>query len=213
LEPSPRAKVSVRALIVLAIVALCVYAVDQTSKFLVVKNLTPDQEIPVLGQLLQFRFVENPGAAFSIGSGSTWIFSIIGTAVLIFVIWYAPRIRSVAWAVLFGLLLGGLLGNLTDRLVRAPGFGLGEVVDFLQIPLLPAIFNVADVGIVSSMGLFLILTIRGVALDGSRHGRKAAEPDPALGLDVSEAQDDELRAPGTAGDAAPGGPESRSDAA
>src|SRR5260370_26686121 len=52
-----------------------------------------------------------------------------------------PRIRSLAWAVLFGLLLGGLLGNLTDRLVRAPGFGLGHVVDFLVIPLLPAIFN------------------------------------------------------------------------
>jgi signal peptidase II len=219
LEPSPRAKVSVRALIVLAIVALCVYALDQTSKFLVVQNLTPDQEIQVLGQLLRFRFVENPGAAFSIGSGSTWIFSIIGTAVLIFVIWYAPRIRSLAWAVLFGLLLGGLLGNLTDRLVRAPGFGLGHVVDFLEIPFLPAIFNVADVGIVSSMGLFLILTIRGVALDGTRHGHSkpepdASEPDAAFELDLAEAQDGDAPAPTSPnGDTAPGGPESRSDAA
>ncbi|MCU1576881.1 MAG: signal peptidase [Leifsonia sp.] len=212
MEPSPRAKVSVRALIVLAIVALCVYVIDQVSKFLVVQNLTPDQEIPVLGQLLQFRFVENPGAAFSIGSGSTWIFSIIGTAVLIFVIWYAPRIRSLAWAVLFGLLLGGLLGNLTDRLVRAPGFGLGHVVDFLQIPLLPAIFNVADVGIVSSMGLFLILTIRGVALDGTRHGHTVAEPETEL--DQAEISDGHLPDAGTPdGDSAPGGPESRSDAA
>jgi signal peptidase II len=212
LEPSPRAKVSVRALIVLAIVALCVYVIDQVSKFLVVQNLTPEQEIPVLGQLLQFRFVENPGAAFSIGSGSTWIFSIIGTAVLIFVIWYAPRIRSLAWAVLFGLLLGGLLGNLTDRLVRAPGFGLGHVVDFLQIPLLPAIFNVADVGIVSSMGLFLILTIRGIALDGTRHGHTVTEPETEL--DQAEIRDGHLPDPGTPDDdAAPGGPESRSDAA
>jgi signal peptidase II len=92
----------------------------------------------------------------------------VGVGVLGFVIWYAPRIRSTAWAVLFGLLLGGLLGNLTDRLFRAPGFGVGHVVDFLQIPLLPAIFNLADVAIVSSMGLFLILTLRGVGLDGSR---------------------------------------------
>jgi signal peptidase II len=113
--------------------------------------------------------VKNSGAAFSIGSGSTWIFSIIATGVLIFVIWFAPRIRSAGWAILFGLLLGGLLGNLTDRLTRAPGFGRGEVIDFLRIPVLPAIFNIADVAIVSSMVLFLILTLRGVGLDGTRH--------------------------------------------
>jgi signal peptidase II len=155
-------------LAVLAAVALCVYLVDQVAKVLIVSNLFEGQQVQVLGQLLQFHFVKNAGAAFSIGSGSTWIFSIVGVGVLGFVIWYAPRIRSTAWAVLFGLLLGGLLGNLTDRLFRAPGFGVGHVVDFLQIPLLPAIFNLADVAIVSSMGLFLILTLRGVGLDGSR---------------------------------------------
>lgn len=149
-------------------VALCVYLVDQIAKVLVVSNLYEGQQVQVLGQLLQFHFVKNPGAAFSIGSGSTWIFSIVGVGVLGFVIWYAPRIRSTAWAVLFGLLLGGLLGNLTDRLFREPGFGVGHVVDFLQIPLLPAIFNLADVAIVSSMVLFLILTLRGIGLDGRR---------------------------------------------
>lgn len=169
MEPSRRRKVSVRALIVLAAVALCVYGLDQIAKFLVVQNLPYDRSVPILGQLLRFVYVTNSGAAFSIGTGSTWIFSIIGLGVLIFVVWYAPRIRSVAWAVLFGLLLGGLLGNLTDRLVRAPGFGVGHVVDFIRIPLLPAIFNLADVGIVSSMALFLILTLRGVNLDGTRH--------------------------------------------
>ena len=169
LEPSPsRAKISVRALVILAIVALCVYLVDQLAKVLVVQNLYEGQQVQVLGQFLQFHFVKNSGAAFSIGSGSTWIFSIVGVGVLGFVVWYAPRIRSTAWAVLFGLLLGGLLGNLTDRLFREPGFGVGHVVDFLQIPLLPAIFNVADVSIVSSMALFLILSIRGIGLDGRR---------------------------------------------
>jgi len=163
-----RPKVSVKALAILAAVALFVYLVDQIAKVLVVSNLFEGQQIEVLGQLLQFHFVKNAGAAFSIGSGSTWIFSIVGVGVLGFVIWYAPRIRSTAWAVLFGLLLGGLLGNLTDRLFREPGFGVGHVVDFLQIPLLPAIFNLADVAIVSSMALFLILTLRGVGLDG-RH--------------------------------------------
>jgi signal peptidase II len=180
---SPRAKVSIRALVILGIVALCVYLVDQIAKVLVVQNLYEGQKIQVLGQLLQFHFVKNAGAAFSIGEGSTWIFSIVGVAVLGFVIWYAPRIRSVAWAILFGLLLGGLLGNLTDRLFREPGFGVGHVVDFLQIPLLPAIFNLADVAIVSSMVLFLILTIRGVGLDG-----KSAEEVEAEKAEAEEAQ-------------------------
>jgi signal peptidase II len=169
LEAKPPTKVSLRALIVLAVVALIVFAVDQGSKYLIVTNLTEHEQVDVIGALLRFYFVKNSGAAFSIGSGSTWIFSIIATGVLIFVIWFAPRIRSAGWAILFGLLLGGLLGNLTDRLTRAPGFGRGEVIDFLQIPVLPAIFNIADVAIVSSMVLFLILTLRGVGLDGTHH--------------------------------------------
>jgi signal peptidase II len=192
---SPRTKVSIRALAILAVVALCVYLVDQIAKVLVVSNLYEGQQVQVLGQLLQFHFVKNPGAAFSIGSGSTWIFSIVGVGVLGFVIWYAPRIRSTAWAVLFGLLLGGLLGNLTDRLFREPGFGVGHVVDFLQIPLLPAIFNLADVAIVSSMVLFLILTLRGVGLDGRRPAEEAEE---------TEADDDTDVAVEPAADAEPG---------
>ncbi|MEO8907069.1 MAG: signal peptidase II [Microbacteriaceae bacterium] len=173
----PRSSLSVRAIVILAVVALIVLVIDQVAKFLVVAHLTEGVRVEVLGQLLQFYFVKNSGAAFSIGAGSTWIFTIIACAVLVFVIWFARRIRSIGWAILFGLLLGGLLGNLTDRLTRAPGFGRGEVVDFVQIPLLPAIFNLADVAIVSSMVLFLILTMRGVSLDGSHH-QQADEAEP-----------------------------------
>ncbi|WP_223690822.1 signal peptidase II [Leifsonia poae] len=188
MEPSSsRTKVSVRALVILAIVALFVYLVDQLAKVLVVQNLYEGQQVQVLGQLLQFHFVKNSGAAFSIGSGSTWIFSIVGVGVLGFVIWYAPRIRSMAWAILFGLLLGGLLGNLTDRMFREPGFGVGHVVDFLQIPLLPAIFNLADVAIVSSMVLFLILTIRGIGLDGRRVTEDEAEEETDAETDAETA--------------------------
>lgn len=183
----------------LALVALCVYGADQLAKYLVVEHLTPGRLVPVIGQLLEFQLVRNPGAAFSIGSGSTWIFSIIGVGVLVFVVWYAPRIKSMAWAVLFGLLLGGLLGNLTDRLFREPGFGEGHVVDFIRIPLLPAIFNLADTAIVSSMAMFLILTIAGVGLDGSRHGAEPKDTDD----DKAVIGDGET--PGTV--AAPGGPE------
>jgi signal peptidase II len=171
LEVKASTKVSVRALAVLAVVALCILAVDQIAKALVVARLSEGVRVEVLGELLQFYFVKNSGAAFSIGAGSAWIFTIIACGVLVFVIWFSRRIRSIGWAILFGLLLGGLLGNLTDRLTRPPGFGRGEVVDFLQIPLLPAIFNLADVAIVTSMVIFLVLTMRGIGLDGSHHSR------------------------------------------
>lgn len=187
----------------MAVVALCVYLADQVAKALVVSSLYQGQQIEVLGQLLQLHFVKNAGAAFSIGSGSTWIFSIVGVGVLGFVIWYAPRIRSTAWAVLFGLLLGGLLGNLTDRLFREPGFGMGHVIDFLQIPLLPAIFNLADVAIVSSMALFLIVTLRGIGLDGRRqHEAETASGEeadvhksPAAEIDAETVTDARADAP------------------
>lgn len=166
---SSAAKVSFRALVVLAVVALGALALDQTSKFLVVDRMTEGDVIRVLDGVLHLHFVRNPGAAFSLASGMTWIFSTIATGVVIFIVWFAGRIRSIAWAVVFGLLLGGVLGNLTDRLLREPGFGVGHVVDFISTPwMIPAIYNFADVSIVVSMGIFMILTIRGIGLDGVR---------------------------------------------
>jgi signal peptidase II len=180
LERNP-AKVSVRAIAVLVVVALCIYAADQVAKALVVAHLTEDERVPILGNLLVFIYTRNPGAAFSIGTNSTWIFTIIAIGVLVFVIWYARRLRSIAWGVVFGLLLGGLLGNLTDRLLRPPAFGQGEVVDFIKIPLLPAIFNLADSAIIAAMALFLILTLRGVGLDGRRQVEAASETEADAG--------------------------------
>lgn len=171
----PAAKVgTTTALLVLAGAAIAAYGLDQLSKFLVVSNLTEGEIVPVLGSVLQWQFVRNPGAAFSLASGMTWIFTILAASVITFIIWFARRIRSVAWALVFGLLLGGVLGNLTDRLFREPSFGLGHVVDFISTPwMLPAIYNIADIAIVSSMVLFMILTIRGIGLDGSREARPA----------------------------------------
>jgi signal peptidase II len=161
--------------VLLAVIALAVLALDQGTKYLVLNGLTENQLVPVLGELLQFRLVKNPGAAFSLLSGSTWIFAIAASVVAVFIVLFARRIRSLSWATVFGLLLGGTTGNLADRLFREPGFGVGHVIDFIQIPVLPAIFNIADVGIVSAMGLFILLTIRGVGLDGVRVPRRAAE--------------------------------------
>lgn len=170
MEAERAAKVGIAsALLVLVGAAIAAYGLDQFSKFLVVSNLTEGEIVPVLGSALQWQFVRNPGAAFSLASGMTWIFTILAAAVITFIVWFARRIRSIAWAVVFGLLLGGVLGNLTDRLLREPGFGLGHVVDFISTPwFIPAIYNFADIAIVSSMVLFMILTIRGVGLDGNR---------------------------------------------
>jgi signal peptidase II len=163
----------------LGAVAVGVYLLDRFAKIAAVASLPDGVPQPVLGKLLVFQLTENPGAAFSIASGSTWLFSIIAVVVIGFLAYFSRRIGSLGWATLFGLLLGGTCGNLTDRLIRPPGFGIGKVVDFLQIPLLPAIFNLADVAIVSSMALFVLLTLRGIGLDGRRGPEREAEEGPA----------------------------------
>jgi signal peptidase II len=177
-----RGRVSARALLLLGAVALVLYGADQFVKHLIVTNLHENDLVPVLGQVLQLHYVTNSGAAFSLATGFTWILSIVAVGVVAFIAWYAPRIRSLGWACVFGLVLGGAAGNLTDRLFREPGFGVGHVVDFIQVWGFPAIFNIADSGIVAAMGLFIILSLRGIGLDGRkavyvRRKRSADDPD------------------------------------
>ena len=180
-EPAPRAaRRRVLAITLLVACVVVIWTIDQAVKQWVVATLPLGESVPVVGEALQFHFVRNSGAAFSIASGATWIFSILATAVAIAIVWFAPRIRSVAWAVFFGLLLGGNLGNLTDRLFREPGFGVGHVIDFVYTPwLMPAIYNVADIAIVSSVVLFVLLTILGVRIDGTRAPRRGPAGRPA----------------------------------
>ena len=161
---------SIRAvLLIIAIAAAVIYAADQLSKLWVINTLPPGVPVTVWGNFLVFEYVKNPGAAFSFASGATWIFSLIATAVVIFIVVNARKIRSVWWAVVFGLLLGGTLGNLTDRLLREPSFGQGHVIDFISMPwMLPAIYNVADAAIVVSMVLLCILVLLGINMNGTR---------------------------------------------
>jgi signal peptidase II len=160
--------VSPRALGLLAAIAAVAYGLDQGSKYLVTTNLTVNETVPVLGDFLQLHYVTNPGAAFSFATGFTWVLSIVAVGAIVFIIGFAPRIRSLGWATMFGLVLGGAFGNVTDRLTRPPGFGVGHVIDFIQVWGFPAIFNVADIAVVSAMGLFLLLSLRNVGLDGVR---------------------------------------------
>lgn len=167
--PAPRRRrVSVRALLLLAALALAVYGLDQLTKVLIVTHLHEGEEIALLGPVLQLHYVTNSGAAFSFANGYTWIFSIVAVGVVVVIVWFARRIRSLGWATMFGLVLGGALGNLHDRLFRPPGLGVGHVVDFISVGLFPAIFNVADIAITTAIALFLLLSLRGVGIDGSR---------------------------------------------
>jgi signal peptidase II len=174
-EPSaqqPSSKRRKRALPVLICAAVGILVLDQLAKWWVVTNLPEGVPVPVIGEFLQWQFVRNPGAAFSFASGATWIFTIIAITVGVVILWLSRRIGSYSWALFLGLLLGGTLGNLSDRLFRTPGFPQGHVVDFISTPwMMPAIYNIADMAIVSSMGLFIVVTILGISLDGSRQAR------------------------------------------
>lgn len=140
---------------------------DQVTKVWAEAALTGREPVRVVGELLQLRLVYNPGAAFSLGTGSTWVFTVLATVVVVVILWQARHLGSTGWAVALGFLLGGAAGNLVDRLVRDPGFGVGHVVDFLALPSWP-VFNVADMGITTAAVLIALLALRGVNLDGTR---------------------------------------------
>lgn len=170
--------------IVLGTAALA-WAADFLTKEWVVSSMAEGEQRPVLGEVLQWHFVRNPGAAFSFAEGSTWIFTILAAAVVVFIATQVRRIRSILWAVAFGGLLGGTLGNLTDRLTREPGFFVGHVIDFIQVWGFPAIFNIADICIVGSMIGVVLLVLRNVGLDGQRH---TDEPEPVAADDPDATQ-------------------------
>ena len=167
---------------IVAILAIVVLAADQFVKYLTVENLPYGEPVPVLGEFLQLLFVRNPGAAFSIGADHTWIFTIALSVVAGVIIWKAVGVRSRLWAVVLGCLLGGVLGNLGDRFFREPGFAMGEVVDMISMPwMMPAIFNIADIFIVTGMISVALLVVFGLRFDGSRE-RDHIEAEKAAAL-------------------------------
>ncbi len=174
----------------LAALAFAVVGVDLFTKILVVSLLgeaTPPADQPrILGGLVYFSLLRNAGAAFSMATGMTWILALVAIAVVIGIIRIAPRLRSLPWAIALGLVLGGAIGNLIDRIFRSPGVLRGHVVDFISVfgpnaQYFP-VFNVADSAI-SIGGVLLVLTaLRGVDYDGSnsrdtkkRDNRKQAD--------------------------------------
>ena len=160
---------------------MVVLAADQLTKYLALQNLIPGDPVKILGDFLVFVLVFNPGAAFSLGEGVTWIFTIALAAVAVAIVWLMiTRVRSRLWAVALGLLLGGVLGNLTDRLFRDPGFPVGHVVDFLSTPwMMSAIYNIADIFIVCDLIGIALLVLLGRNMDGTRERGEAHAAEPA----------------------------------
>ncbi|MBF6340285.1 signal peptidase II [Nocardia abscessus] len=155
-----------RTLLVLAAVVL---GLDLLTKTIAVANLTPGDPVPVIGDFARLSLVRNPGAAFSMATGMTWLLTLVAAAVVVGVVRIGRTLRSLGWAIGLGLVLGGALGNLMDRLFRAPGPLQGHVVDFVAVGWWP-VFNVADSAIVCGAILLVVLTVLGFEPNGTRVG-------------------------------------------
>lgn len=151
-------------------VAAVAFVADLITKMLAVRHLPGHGPVHLVGDLLKLELARNPGAAFSTGTSHTAIISVIAIVAGVVVMWFLGKVRSLGWAVALGLLLAGILGNLADRLFRAPGPFRGHVVDFIALPHWP-VFNVADMCINIAAVLILILAVRGIRLDGTREQR------------------------------------------
>jgi signal peptidase II len=154
-------------------VAAVVVTADAVSKALVLRHLPGRQPIRLLDGLLTLELTLNPGAAFGVGTSYTAIIALIACVVVVYVIRMAARLRSLAWTVGLGLLLGGAAGNLADRLFRAPGPLRGSVVDWLNLPHFPWTFNLADAAITCAAVLIGILSLCGIRIDGKSPARAA----------------------------------------
>jgi signal peptidase II len=135
------------------------FAADFAAKQWALANLDPSSPVQVIPGQLYLHLIRNPGAAFSMGEGSTVLLTCLAIAAMIFLlVWMVPRVRHPGWAVATGLLLAGVSGNLSDRLIREPGPFHGHVIDFLQVPWF-AVFNVADMWITFAAVTVIWLTM------------------------------------------------------
>ncbi len=159
-----------RTPLLFAAVALVVLVADQVTKAIALRSLEPGEPVNLIGSVLRFHLVKNPGAAFSLGTGYTVVLTCVAVGVAATVIHLSRRLRSKVWTIALGLLLGGALGNVGDRFFREPAPLRGHVVDFLELPHWP-IFNLADSAIVTAAVLMVLQTLRGIGLDGTREQR------------------------------------------
>ncbi|GAA2782062.1 signal peptidase II [Saccharopolyspora taberi] len=160
-------------------IAAVALGLDVVSKIAVVANLEGEPPVELLGGLVYLDVLRNPGAAFSLATGMTWLLAVLAIVVVGVIVWLSRKLRSTGWAIGLGLVLGGACGNLVDRIFRAPGPLQGHVVDFISV-LAPGgrfypVFNLADSAIVCGGALVVLLSLLGRDYDGTVHKRKRAK--------------------------------------
>jgi signal peptidase II len=157
------------------VLAVVILVVDQLTKNWAVASLPELDPQPFLGEFLQFTLLYNSGAAWGMGAEITPVVTCLQIAIVIGVIVFAVRsVRSPWYALALGLIMGGALGNIHDRLLRAPGPFHGAVVDFLELPNWP-VFNIADMGVVGGAILVIALGLFGLDADPGRAAEAASE--------------------------------------
>jgi signal peptidase II len=167
-----------RRLVLFAAVAVAALGFDVVSKALVAAKLDDHAPVRLLGGAIYLVETRNSGAAFALGTGATAVLTVVALAVVAIILRTARRMYSVGWAVALGLILGGALGNIVDRLFREPGVGRGHVVDWISLFASDGhvwpIFNLADSAIVCGAVLAAVLALLGIELDGSRGKQQPA---------------------------------------
>ena len=172
-------------------VAAGVVLLDQVTKIIAVARLEGEPPIQVIGEWLQLTFVRNSGAAFSLAGNYTIVISVLAIVVAVAIVRTARTLTNVWWAVVLGGILGGALGNLIDRIFREPAPFRGHVVDFLELPNWP-VFNVADMALVGSAILAVILSVKGVEMGAPEPVEEqadASDPEPGE-ADLGETRSD-----------------------
>jgi signal peptidase II len=139
----------------LGVVAALVVAIDQATKTLALETLS-DAPMDVLGDLVTLRITINSGGAFGVLQGVPGFFLVATIGIIVAILVWARHVEQRPWLVALGLVLGGGVGNVIDRVVRDHG----GVVDFVDLHWWP-VFNVADAAIVTGVGLLLLLGAKG----------------------------------------------------
>ena len=147
-------------------IAWAIWLLDFATKSWALNSLDSRNPVKLLGNFLQLTLLKNSGAAFSLAQGATIIFTIFAILVVAAIAYYSIKITSFGWSIVLGLALGGILGNLTDRIFRSPGFFTGHVIDWIELPNWP-VFNLADSAIVVAASIAVILSIRNISPMGA----------------------------------------------
>lgn len=143
---------------VLLTLAAAVALFDQATKQLVVSTMVEGESIPVIDGVLHWTFLRNPGAAFSLFTSVPWLFTILASVISAVIVIGARKPRTLLTTIALGSILGGALGNLVDRVFRAPDPFRGHVVDFIDLRIWPT-FNLADSAVVIGCVLLIVASI------------------------------------------------------